>query len=235
MPQIIQQFISKSRTKQRPGLSLTPIYITIHSTANTKSTAKNEADYVCYNSTTSASYHYVCDESKIYQVLPTNEVAWHAGDGRNGTGNRKSVAIEICETGNRKKAVDNAIWLTKELVRDLNIDINHIVQHHHWTGKNCPRILIDKNYIKDNIDWDYFISQVSNTEEEEQMTQEQFNAMMEVYLAEKAKEEAGSWSKTERDWAVENGYFQGDKSGMRWKSNITREEMAVLEYRIHNK
>ena len=106
MPTIKQQFIPKTRTLQRPGTAMTPQFITIHSTGNPTSTAQNEADYVCYNSARQASFHYVCDEKQIVQVLPTNEIAWHAGDGGSGNGNRKSVAIEICESGNRKAAVD---------------------------------------------------------------------------------------------------------------------------------
>ncbi len=96
--------------------------------------------------------HFVCDGKQVIQVLPTNEVAWHTGDGGSGTGNRKSVAIEICESGDRKKAVDNAIWLTKELMRDLSIPASRIVQHNHWTSKNCSRILRDKKFVKDGVD-----------------------------------------------------------------------------------
>ena len=71
--------------------------------------------------------------------------------------------------------------------------------------------------------------------QDNQITEEEFAQMMEVYLSEVAEEKPNAWSKEECDWAVKNGYFQGDESGMRWKSNITREEIAVLEHRIHNK
>ena len=238
MPTIKQQFIPASRTKQRPGYAMAPQYITIHSTGNPNSTAQNEADYVCYNSDRQASYHYVCDDKQIIQVLPVNEVAWHAGDGGSGTGNRKSVAIEICESGNRKKAVDNAVWLTKELMRDLKIDKAHIRQHHDWSGKDCPRILRNKSYIKDGIDWAYFMAQIDAQEqdaekqpEEEEMTREELEVMLERYFEKVAKQEPGDWSADARKWAEENGIVTGDEGGKRYKSHITREEAVVMMHR----
>ena len=237
MPTIKQQFIPASRTKQRPGYAMKPQYITIHSTGNPASTAQNEANYVCYNSDRQASYHYVCDDSQIIQVLPVNEVAWHAGDGGSGTGNRKSVAIEICEPGNRKKAVDNAVWLTKELMRDLKIDKAHIRQHHDWSGKDCPRILRDSAYIKDGIDWSYFMAQIDAPQEQEEpeLTQEELEMMLEKYFEKVSKEQPGDWSKEARDWAEENGIVTGDEGGRRYKSHITREEAVTMLYRAQNK
>ena len=93
--QIKQQIIPRNRKTQRPGIAMTPQFITIHSTGNPSSTAQNEADYVCKNSVRQASFHFVCDEKQIIQVLPTNEIAWHAGVGGICTGNRKSFAIDI--------------------------------------------------------------------------------------------------------------------------------------------
>lgn len=69
-------------------------------------------------------------------------------------------------------------------------------------------------------------------EQEEEMTQEQFNQMMETYLAERAKQEPGSWSADDRKWAESNGIIQGDTDGAkRYKSFITREEAAVMLHR----
>src|SRR5690606_24633471 len=72
--------------------------------------------------------------------LPTNEVGWHAGDGR-GPGNTKSIGIEICvnSDGDYEKAKENAAWLVRKLMKKLNIPIDRVVQHNRWSGKNCPR------------------------------------------------------------------------------------------------
>ena len=165
--------------------------------------------------------------------MPVNEIGWHAGDGGSGTGKRKSVAIEICESGNRKKAVDNAVWLTKELMRDLKIDKAHIRQHHDWSGKDCPRILRNSAYIKDGIDWAYFMNKINKPEEqEEEMTQEELEVMLEKYFEKVAKQDPGDWSADARKWAEENGIVQGDPNGdKRYKSHITREEAVVMLHR----
>ncbi|MFU0791364.1 MAG: hypothetical protein ACFWT6_15695 [Virgibacillus proomii] len=56
----------------------------------------------------------------------------------------KSIGIEICENSDSDfdKAVKNAQWLIKKLMKEHNISINNVVPHKHWTGKNCPRLLL---------------------------------------------------------------------------------------------
>lgn len=72
-------------------------------------------------------------------------------------------------------------------------------------------------------------------EQEEEMTQEQFNQMIDVYLAERAKLEPGSWSADDRQWAESNGLIEGDPDGnKRYKSFITREEVTVVLHRFYN-
>lgn len=76
------------------------------------------------------------------------------------------------------------------------------------------------------------------TEEEgnEMLTYDQFREYMARYEAEKARQEPGKWSQAARDWAVENGVFQGDEHGdFNWKSTITREQVAVILYRMATK
>lgn len=174
---IKQQFISRDRKKQRSGIKMTPKYITIHSTGNERSTAQNEADFVCYNSNRQASYHFVVDDHNIIQVLPTNEVSWNAGDGH-GNGNYKSIAIEICESGDRKKAVDNALELTRYLMDIHDIGVKNVRRHYDWSKKNCPRILIDKSFIKDGIDWKYFIRNLEVDDVTEERVREIINEVL---------------------------------------------------------
>ena len=70
-------------------------------------------------------------------------------------------------------------------------------------------------------------------QEEDEMTQEQFNKMMDAYLTERAKQEPGSWSADARKWAEKNGIIQGDADGAkRYKSFITREEAVAILYRV---
>ena len=159
------QFIPLSATGRRPATPMKPEYITVHSTGNPRSTAQNEADNVCNNNPDlKVSFHYAVDDKDLIQVLPTNETAWHAGDGL-GTGNMKSIGIEICEGGDRVKALMNAIELVKELMVAYNIDRNHVARHKDWSGKNCPRILIDPAHIKNGMNWSWFQSRLTPAKE----------------------------------------------------------------------
>ena len=78
---IKQKFIPAGSVA-RSGYLLSPRYITLHNTANT-SRGANAASHATYlqnsGKNSSVSYHYVVDDKEIYQLLPDNEVAWHAG------------------------------------------------------------------------------------------------------------------------------------------------------------
>lgn len=142
---ITEDFIPVGR-RNRPGLAMTPKYITIHDTANPDSDASNHASYVKGDLAANApvSWHFTVDDKEIIQHLPLNEVGWHAGDGSNGPGNRQSIGIEICEftdNNRRAKAEGNAVWLVAKLLDELQLPISAVVQHNHWTGKNCPRVI----------------------------------------------------------------------------------------------
>ncbi len=87
--------------------------ITIHNTGNPSSTARNERAWLTNpTNTRTASYHIVIDEREAIECLPLNENAWHSGDGSGATsGNRTSIGVEICESGNYAKTLDNAATL----------------------------------------------------------------------------------------------------------------------------
>ncbi|OYN65427.1 peptidoglycan recognition protein family protein [Bacillus safensis] len=149
MVKVIQDFIPKSN-KNRPGNYMKPLYITVHNTANTAKGANgsSHANFV-KRPNTAVSWHFTVDENCIYQHLPLNENGWHAGDGK-GTGNMKSIGIEICENadGNFEKAVKNAQWLIRQLMTEQGISLSNVVPHKHWSGKECPRKLLNR--------WDSF-------------------------------------------------------------------------------
>lgn len=146
---------------RRPGSKLTPLYLTIHSTANLKSTAKNERGWLTNPSNNrNASYHLVVDEKEAIECIPLDEVAWHAGSTK---GNTTSIGLEICESGNRAKVFENASSLAAKLLRDKGWNTSHLRQHKDWSGKICPRILISNGHRADQKQtWDWFKSQVDS-------------------------------------------------------------------------
>lgn len=144
--EIIQDLIPPGR-RNRPGLKLAPAYVTIHDTANQArgADALMHARYVKGDAAANkpVSWHFTADDRRVVQHLPLDEVGWHAGDGREGPGNRTSIAIEICENadGDRARAEANAAALVVDLLRQLGLGMDVVVQHNHWSGKDCPRVL----------------------------------------------------------------------------------------------
>ncbi len=120
------------------------IGITNHNTANTAPTAGDEAHARYLQNVENAdsayvSVHFFVDEDSITQCVPLDEFCYHAGDG-NGDGNRKTIAIEICENRNYEKAEENAQKLNAALL--LTYPQLKIFKHQDWSGKFCPRKIL---------------------------------------------------------------------------------------------
>jgi len=119
--------------------------ITIHNTGNPSSSARNERGWLTnpVNDRT-ASFHLVVDENEAIECIPLAESAWHAGDGSGAvSGNRTSIAIEICESGRYDRTLDNAVELVARLLRQRGWGIDRLRRHYDWSGKICPRLMYD--------------------------------------------------------------------------------------------
>ena len=115
---------------------MTPTAVTIHNTGNPRSTARNERMWLTNPSNNRiASFHYAVDATEIIECIPPNEVAWHAG---NRTGNRTSIGIEICESGDYDGNVRNGARLAAKLLKDIGRTVNDLRQHFDWSRKDCP-------------------------------------------------------------------------------------------------
>ncbi len=151
----IQHIANKHKLTNR---SMTPEYITIHSTGNLSSTAQNERDNLNRaGNTTSTGFHIVVDDKQAIECIPLDMMAYHAGDGTNGPGNTKTIGIEICESGNREKTIQNAVELIVGMLQERNWGIEKLRRHYDWTrNSGCPRILAYNNWEG----WDVFKLQV---------------------------------------------------------------------------
>ncbi len=145
---VIQHLIPSSNKKARPGYKMIPEYITIHNTGNPGASALANSKYVD-TATGYVSWHFTVGSGEVYQELPITESAWHAGDGENGTGNRKSIGIEIAEVDG---AEETAIKFVAQLIKATGISLDKVVPHQYWSGKNCPRLILPH--------WDKFIADV---------------------------------------------------------------------------
>ncbi|HHV27929.1 MAG TPA: N-acetylmuramoyl-L-alanine amidase [Tissierellia bacterium] len=202
----IQHITNKNKLTNR---KMIPEYLTIHSTSNLKSTAQNERDNLNREgNTTSTGFHIVVDEKEAIECIPFDMVAYHAGDGANGTGNTKSIGLEICENGNRNKTIENAVEISAKILHERNWGIDRLKRHYDWSKKNCPRILNYNNWQG----WSEFKSKV----------QAHLNLLI----------HKPHWAETHYNNLVEKGFEIHEK---RYNDNITRGEVFALLDRITDK
>ena len=68
---------------------------------------------------------------------------------------------------------------------------------------------------------------------EDDMTQAEFDKMMENYLARLRQEPPSDWSRGAREWAEKNGIIKGDENGdKQYKAFVTREQLVTFLQRI---
>lgn len=123
-----------------------PETITVHNTYNDAS-AENEITYMITNNN-QTGFHIAIDEKEAILGIPLNRNAFHAGDGANGAGNRKSIGIEICysKSGGTRytKAEANAVEFIATMLDELGWDIKRVKKHQDWSGKYCPHRILDE-------------------------------------------------------------------------------------------
>ncbi len=151
---------------------MVPEFIIVHNTANDAS-AENEIAYMRRNANT-VSFHYAVDDIEAVQGIEENRNSWNAGDGRNGRGNRKGIAIEICYSksgGERfEKAEQNAVELIVSILQRYGWGIEQVKKHQDFANKYCPHRTLD-------LGWERFLDMIraklnGNIEKVEEPTKE---------------------------------------------------------------
>lgn len=136
----LQRLVASSQYAKKCPYAMTPTSITVHNTANDASAA-NEIQYMSTNDRY-VSFHTAIDDVEIIQAIPYTRNAFHAGDGRDGKGNRTSIAIEICysKSGGKRYelAEQNAVHYIAQLLHTYGWGIDRVKQHYDWSQKNCP-------------------------------------------------------------------------------------------------
>ena len=137
---LIQSLLPSSKYSKKCPYSMTPIGVCIHNTYN-NAPAINEITYM-KNNDSSTSYHIAVDDKEAIQAIPFNRNAFHAGDGGNGNGNRKYIAVEICYSksgGERfKKAESRAAIEVAAILKQYGWNVNNVKAHRDFSKKDCP-------------------------------------------------------------------------------------------------
>ena len=144
---------------QRKSAGVNPVTsITIHETGNTGSgaTANAHARLQAGGNSRKASWHETIDDKEaVISYLPQAR-CWHAAS---AAGNNTSYSIEICVNsgGNYPQAVRNTAERVAHLLKQFNLPLTAVVQHNHWSGKNCPERLRSGRW---GYSWDDFLNLV---------------------------------------------------------------------------
>lgn len=134
-------------------------WVVVHETANTNpgGGALSHANYLwnaAVNGTVlDTSWHYTMDDKELYQHVPLDEIAYHAGDGRStpgkngiylGGGNRNGIGIEtsVAQDGDNYRVWQRTAKLTADLLVSYNLPLAHMRYHQDFSGKVCPQSLI---------------------------------------------------------------------------------------------
>ena len=153
--EIKKLLVNESKYNIKCPYEMNAEFIVVHNTAN-DATAENEIKYMIGNDK-KVSFHYAVDDKEIVQGIPTNRNAYHAGDGRNGDGNRKGIAVEICYSksgGDRFiQAEKNAAEFIASLLKEKGWGIDKVKKHADFSKKYCPHRTLD-------MGWDRFLNMV---------------------------------------------------------------------------
>lgn len=144
--QITKMLVPQSKYSIKCPYEMEAEGIAVHNT-NNKASARAEASYMIGNNN-KVSFHAVVDEEEVVLCIPFDRNAYHAGDGKNGRGNRKMIAIEICHSTNP----DEEMFLESEklaaeyialILKDRGWGIDKVYKHQDFSGKYCPHKTLD--------------------------------------------------------------------------------------------
>lgn len=154
--QITRLMVPQNKWNIKCPFEMNPDGITIHNTAN-KASAMAEVSYMVGNDN-KVSFHYAIDDYRIVQGIEENRNAFHAGDGRNGYGNRNKIAIEICHSTNPDSTkFSNSEKLAAKFIayklKEKGWGIDRVSKHQDFSGKYCPHKTLD-------LGWERFLNLV---------------------------------------------------------------------------
>lgn len=157
IPVITKIVTPKGKNNVRSLIAMPEVIgVTNHNTGNSKADDSDHAKWIQNVEDADKLYvspHIFVDCDSITQVIPLNEVGWHAGDGR-GNGNMKTIGVEICEDREIEKAEENAKKLNAALL--LTFKGAKVYKHQDWNGKYCPHIILKRG------GWDAFVKDIDN-------------------------------------------------------------------------
>ena len=154
---VMRMLVPQNKYSKKCPFKMTMKGICVHNTAN-KASALSEASYMIRNNN-AVSFHAAVDDYQVVECIPENRNAFHAGDGRNGNGNRNYYAVEICHsTGDSAKFTQsekNAAYYIACKLKEHGWGIDKVKKHQDFSGKYCPHKTLD-------LGWERFLNLIRN-------------------------------------------------------------------------
>lgn len=217
--------------------------ITIHCTAG-QGTAKQILDmshFNTYNAKNGSSCNYAVGmDGSIGLGVAEENRSWCSSNGAN---DHRAITIEVSsESVSPYKVTDKALAALIDLLVDIckrneikklvwsnskTDRVNHLngcnmTCHRDFAAKACPG-----DYLY-SLEGDIATSVNKKLEDDDDMTQDQFNAMMETYLTQQRAKPASSWAKDAWKNATNAEIFDGTAPQVQ----LTREQAAVILDRL---
>jgi N-acetylmuramoyl-L-alanine amidase CwlA len=170
-------------------------------TTSKSGTALNNAKY--FEATDiKVSADFIVDDTTIVQYNPdlNNRYTWAVGGSKYSSMttslggkfygkcvHKNCINIEMCSSKTNKSSlkitdkdwyltdgvIDNTVELTKYLMELYNIDIDHVIMHHHVTGKVCPQPWVYSEAALKG--WNDFLNKVKGVTKKEETTKEEIS------------------------------------------------------------
>lgn len=153
--------------KARGGSKLVggkPSFIVSHETANNNANADEHYTYF-QNISFSASAHAFIDDTKILEIIPTDEKAWHVQYNQDkrtlgkGYANDRAVGPELCRTGNFDEAYDRYVWYHAYLCHKYGLKPKKDITAHKFEDparRSDPHSWLEPN----GVTWEQFLDDV---------------------------------------------------------------------------
>ncbi len=141
------------------------LFLVGHETANNSADADDHQRYfdgIDYY----ASAHTFIDDGKILEIIPLDEKAWHVNYGKpmdnqlyGDDANDAAIGVELCRTGDFKKAYDKYVWYFAYLCHKFGLNPQTDIVAH---SKLDPERRSDpQSWLEPNgISWSHFIRDV---------------------------------------------------------------------------
>lgn len=150
------------------------------------------------------------------------------------------LCVDICQRYGKKKL----LWLGNKataLAYEPKDDEMVLTMHQWFASTNCPGPYLGSKFpeLAQRVTARLNTSTTSSSikkQEDDDMTQEQFNKMADSWMNSLGNKGASSWAKDAIEWGKANGLMVGDDKGnIMPKKPLTREEFITVMNRFYDK